>query len=165
MSWSRRGVLTGLAAALALVPACGFTPVYAPGGGGAALDGAVQVRQFDSDDGFVLARALRNRLGPPQTARYTLSYSVGITSEQVAITTDQITQRFNLIGRAPYQLTDAATGAVVVQGTAEAFSSYSALGTSVAVEAAERDGRERLMRLLADRIMTDLIAGVTVAAP
>jgi LPS-assembly lipoprotein len=92
-----------------------------------------------------------------------LSYSLRVSSEQVAITTDQITQRFNLIGQSPFRLTDAATGDVVVEGTAEAFSSYSALGTSVAVEAAKRDGRERLMRLLADRIMTDLIARVPVA--
>lgn len=159
MSWSRRAAL----AACGAVAACGFTPVYAPGGGGAALDGAVLVRQLDTADGFVLARALRNRLGPPDAVRYELSYSLRVSSEQVAITTDQITQRFNLIGQSPFRLTDAATGDVVVEGTAEAFSSYSALGTSVAVEAAKRDGRERLMRLLADRIMTDLIARVPVA--
>lgn len=159
MSWSRRGVL----AALALVPACGFTPAYAPGGRGAALDGAVSVRQFDTVDGYTLALALRNRLGPPDTPRYELTYSVSVASEAVAVTTAQSTRRFNLIGRAPYRLEDMATGQVLASGTAQAFSSYSALGTSVATEAAERDGRERLMRLLADRIVVDLIAAPAVA--
>lgn len=161
MWWSRRAVL---AAAIPALASCGFTPTYAPGGSGAALAGAVQVEQLDNINGYTLALALRDRLGPPNPARYRLRYTVSVSSERVAVTTAQSTRRFNLIGRSSFTLEDIATGDVVIRGNVDGFSSYSALGTTVATEAAERDGYDRLMVILAEKIVVRLLAAPELAA-
>jgi LPS-assembly lipoprotein len=155
MSWSRRQVLVA-AAALA---GCGFTPVYGPGGAGRALQGAVRVETPRNDsDGFVLAREMEDRLGVPVAERYVLTLSVDTEEERVVITASQDTNRYLVLGRARYSLLDVATGAVAATGRADAFSSYAATGTTVATRAAERDAHLRLMVILADKIMSQLIA-------
>ncbi len=61
---SRRAALAGLAALPAA--ACGFAPVYGPGGRGRALDNAVEIEPPPNDAGaFDLAQQLQDRLGPP----------------------------------------------------------------------------------------------------
>ena len=67
-------------------------------------------------------------------------------------------ERYDVLGRATYELRDAATDAVVSSGDVESFTGYSATGTSVASLAAERDARERLMIILADLVVTRLQA-------
>lgn len=153
----RRGFLTALAC-LALT-GCEFTPVYGTGGQGTALDGNVAVAFASGNRGFALGQALQDRLGPPQDPAYRLSYSVSTSSERVAVTTAQSTNRFNLIGRSSFNLVRQSTGDSVVSGRVDGFSSYSASGTSVATQAAERDGYERLMVILADKIVAQLITG------
>jgi LPS-assembly lipoprotein len=47
---------------------------------------------------------------------------------------------------------------VVLAGREETFTAYSATGSTIAALAAEQDASTRLMRILADRMMTRLIA-------
>jgi LPS-assembly lipoprotein len=146
----------GLALALT---GCGFSPVYGPGSTGETLDGTVFVQQAGGALGFMLTQSLQNRLGPPgDTPRYRLTTSISTSSERVAVTTAQSTNRFNLIGVVNYTLTDIATGAIRTQGRVDGFNSYSATGISVATRAAERSGYERLMVILSDKIMSNLLA-------
>ena len=154
---TRRGLLAALAGVA--LTACSFTPVYGPSGQGAALDGNVAVKFAPGNRGFALGQALQNRLGPPDTPAYRLHYSVSTSSERVAITTAQSTNRFNLIGQSGYSLVEQSSGNVVMSGSVDGFSSYSASGTSVATQAAERDGYERLMVILADKIVAELLVG------
>jgi len=156
----RRGALAALTglAGLAALSGCGFRPVYAPGGGGAALDGQVAVRVSGGTIGFLLGQELQNRLGPAESARFRLTYSLAISSERVAVTAAQTTNRFNLVGRANYSLTDSASGKVIATGMADAFSGFSATGTTVATRTAQRDAFRRLTSQLADKIVADLIA-------
>ena len=57
-----------------------------------------------------------------------------------------------------WQLTERATGTRVAGGTVDSFTSYSATGSTVAGLAAEEDAYLRLMRLLADQIVSRLLA-------
>ncbi len=77
-----------------------------------------------------------------------------------AITPDQDTTRYSLNGTASYTLTDATTRATVAQGQVSSFTSYSAVGTIIATTAAERDARQRLGTMLADQVVTRLLAAV-----
>jgi len=61
--------------------------------------------------------------------------------------------RYDLAGRAPWRLSDA-SGRVLAEAEATAFTGYSATGTTVATRTAEADARARLMALLADAIVT-----------
>ena len=155
MSWSRRGVLL---AALALA-ACGFAPVYGPGGTGTRLQDKVRTADPRTPDDFAFAGRIAERLGPDGT-RYELDWRLRIAVVPQAITPDEITTRYSLNGTAAYTLTDAATGAVVAQGEVSNFSSYSAEGTVIATNAAEQDARGRLAVMLADQVVTRLLATV-----
>ena len=83
----------------------------------------------------------------------------GFTSEEgLAINAAGDTTRFNLTGRVDYSLRDANSGTVVTSGKVQNFTAYSAIGTTVATLAAERDAIERLMVILGDQITTRLYA-------
>ena len=58
-------------------------------------------------------------------------------------------------------MTDAATGRQITSGTVEAFTSYAATGSTVATQAAEDDARARLAVLLADMIVTRMLAATS----
>ena len=114
--------------------------------------------QSNNSLGFSLALALQNRLGAPEdSAPYRLTTNLTTASERVAVTTAQSTNRFNLIGTVTYALTETATGNQVAAGQVDGFNSYSASGISVATRAAQLDAYERLMVILADKIVSDLL--------
>lgn len=157
-SFSRRLFCLGSIAALG---ACGFTPVYGPGGGGAALQDAMLADAPNTRDGFLLVREIEERLGRGSPPTFGLSYAIAVSEEAIAIDPNDVTQRFNLLGEVTYALRHMETGTVVTSGKVSNFTGYSASGSTVATQAAERDARARLMSILADQLITRLV----VAAP
>lgn len=157
MSSSDRRTFLLLAGATALA-SCGFAPAYTPGGGAAGLLGQVTPDTPATQDEFALIRRLSERLGPAQGARYRLAYEVRTTTIGQAITPENITTRHSLNGTVDYTLHDAASDAVLVNGRVASFTSWSATGSTVSTLTAERNAHERLMRLLADQIVTRLLA-------
>lgn len=153
MSWSRRSVLL---AALALA-ACGFAPVYGPGGTGTRLQDKVRTADPRTPDDFAFAGRIAERLGPDGT-RYELDWRLRIAVVPQAITPDEITTRYSLNGTASYVLTEIASGRTVARGQVSSFTSYSTTGTTIATLAAEQDAHRRLARLLADQVVTRLLA-------
>ena len=154
--WSRRAAL-----AVALLAAgCGFTPVYGPGGAGTRLHGQVRVADPQTTDDYAFLRRMTERLGPAETGRYDLAYTLRVAVLPQAITPDEVTTRFSLNGTATYRLTDSATGATVAQGEVSNFTSHSTVGTVIATNAAEQDARNRLAVMLADQVVTRLLATV-----
>lgn len=154
--WSRRAAL-----AVALLAAgCGFTPVYGPSGAGTRLHGQVRVADPQTADDYAFLRRLTERLGPAETGRYDLAYTLRVAVLPQAITPDEVTTRFSLNGTATYRLTDSATGATVAQGEVSNFTSHSTVGTVIATNAAEQDARNRLAVMLADQVVTRLLATV-----
>ncbi|MEM8538125.1 MAG: LPS assembly lipoprotein LptE [Pseudomonadota bacterium] len=154
-SFSRRAFLLTLPAALA---ACGFQPAFAPGGPASRLRSTVKVDDPVGRPGYLFTRHVEERLGRPSQERYGLSYSISLAEQAIAISEDNVTTRFNLLGSVTYALRDLDSKAVLVSGTADSFTSYSAAGTTVATQAAERAAEERLITILADQIITRLTA-------
>ena len=154
-SSDRRTFLLLAAAALA---GCGFTPAYGPQGGGARLLGFVQTDSPKTRDDFALTRRLSERLGPLETARYRLAYTVKTQALGQAITPSNATTRYSLTGTVDYTLHDIGTDAVLMAGKVASFTSWSATGTVVATDSAEEDAHRRLMSMLADQIVTRLLA-------
>lgn len=150
----RRTLLLSLAA----LAGCGFTPAYGPAGGASVLRGAVAPDAPASRDDFALTRRLAERLGPPEAARFRLAYEVATAASGQAITPDNDTTRFSLKGSARFRLIAIGSGAELLAGEVEGFTSWSASGTVVATRAAEDDAHLRLMRILADQIVTRLLA-------
>lgn len=138
--------------------ACGFSPAYAPGGAASGLLGSVRVDGPDTKSGFDLVERLEERLGLPESPRYRLAYSIRTEAQQVGITPDNTIQRFHLTGEVDWSLFSLASGARVAGGTVENFTAYSATGSTVAALTAEEEAGLGLMRMLADQIVTRLIA-------
>lgn len=158
-SFDRRTLLM-LPLALA---ACGFTPVYAPGGTGAALHGKVTVAAPETVDGYLLVQNLEERLGRSSQPTYALSLALATAVQGQAVTATNETTRYSLVGQARYELKDITSEKVVAQGMVENFTGYSATGSTVETLAAERDARERLMVILADQLTTQLYASADLS--
>lgn len=156
---------TLLLTALAALPACGFQPVYGPNGAGSVLQGAVLVDTPVTRDDYLLTREIETRLGRANPGRYGLSYSIGVDPESVAISKTNVTTRYNLLGEATFALRDLETLEVITSGKASNFTGYSASGTTVATQAAERDARQRLMTILADQIIMRLVVAMPASNP
>ncbi len=151
----RRLFLTSLLA----LGACGFTPVYGPGGAGRRLTGAIAVDAPDDEAGYELVKRLEQRLGRPQGARYRLGYTIETREEASSITASAVTQRSQVFGTVTFTLTEIASGKVVQAGAVTSFTSYSQQGTTVSTASSKRDAYRRLMVALADLLTTRLIAG------
>ncbi|QYX56164.1 hypothetical protein K1T73_14010 [Roseovarius sp. SCSIO 43702] len=149
--------LTGLAA----LAGCGFSPVYAPGGGGAMLLDSVRLDDPKTRADFLFVRTMEERLGRPTDPAYALSYAITLREEAIAISAAGINTRYNIIGSLTYALRDLSTGAVVTSGKSRNFTGYSASGTTVATQAAQREARARLMTIFADDVTTRLAAALT----
>ena len=157
----RRSLLT-LLAPMALA-ACGFTPVHAPGGTGDALYGQVTVQapedipSTSEVDSYLLVQNLEQRLGRAGAGAYQLDLTLRTRDEGQAITDDSQTTRYSILGRASYTRTRQSDGKIVASGNEEAFTGYSATGSTVETLASERDAHQRLMVILADQINTRIL--------
>jgi LPS-assembly lipoprotein len=158
MSSSDRRAFLALIAALPLA-ACGFAPAYAPGGPATALRGRIALQEPRNRDAFELVRRLQERLGPATAPRWRLAYTITTDDVGVAITPENAVTRYNIQGKVDWTLTDTTTGTRVDGGRVSSFTSWSATGPTVAGLAAEEDAARRLMVILADQIVTRLIAG------
>ncbi len=158
MWWSdRRRVLLG-ALALGGLSACGFAPAYGPNGTATRLQNRILVDAPGDRASFLLVQQLETRLGRSASPDFGLSIALELKQEQMAIAANNITTRFNVIGKATYALRDLGDGKVLTTGSVDSFTGYSATGTTAATQTARADAQERLMVILADQIVTRLIA-------
>ena len=154
MLLSRRSFCIGTPLALG---ACGFVPVH----NGAAKRGRIAFDPPKDRVSFDLRNALEDRLGTARSPSFRLSFVTEIREDGVGITTDQITTRFNVIGKTQYTLRRLSDDIIVASGSVDSFTSYAATGTTVATQTAQIDARRRLLVILADQITTRLIVSVS----
>lgn len=150
-SFDRRTALIGLVA----LAGCGFQPVYGPSGGAEGLRGQIRVAPPVDEEGFALVQRLEERLGDTG-GPLLLSADILIDEEAVGILPDGTITRYNVQGGLVWNLTDG-DGTVLTGGDERSFTSYSATSTTVATIFARRGARERLMVILADRVVADLL--------
>lgn len=149
---SRRAALLALLA----VGACGFTPALAPGGGMLKLRNTVAVSAPDTIAGFAIRSRLIDRLGLATTPIAMLSVNVEQALDVASQSQIGSILRYNVVGAAGWQLT-AANGTVWGSGQVEGFTSYAATGSTVATQSAATDAVGRLMTILADKVVTQLM--------
>ncbi len=159
--YDRRMILLGATA----LGACGFTPVYGPQGGGGALLNAVALPDPNDSKGYHFNSRFEERLGRGgPTAPYRLDIRIQTDEQDMGSTSAGTTTRYRLIGRVFYTLVEAGTAKTLLQGRTNAFTGYSSTGSTVATRAAETDAMERLMILLADQVIDDLLlSGITAS--
>lgn len=153
--FDRRTLLLGTGALLA---ACGFEPVYGPGGTGGALRGQVEVAAPHTTEEYLLVQDLEVRLDRATAPTYHLAFDLETFTQGQAITPSNETTRYSLVGTVDYVLSEIGTDKVLTAGQVTNFTGYSATGSTVDTLAAERDAKVRLMSILSDQIMARLLA-------
>lgn len=141
----------------AALAGCGFTPVYGPGGSAEGLRGRITVATPADEEGAALVRRLEDRLGRATTGDLELTADIRLKEAAIGFLPDGELSRFNVDGQVDWELRDQA-GRAVATGQERSFTSYSATSTTVATTFAQRDARRRLMVILADRMVADLIS-------
>ncbi len=159
MWWSEPALR--LSATLGLVlglGACGFTPLYDPGTEARALQGRIDVPVISGAAGFVMREQLQNRLGQAVDPAYVLEVDLALDTTGIALTTDNVTTRFQVVGTAEFLLVPVGGGDPVLGDIVEAVASYSAPESqsvsAFASRVAERNAELRVARTMADRIAT-----------
>lgn len=154
-SFDRRVFLLSLTA----LSGCGFSPVYGtgPDGQGSTLRGRIDVASPRDEEGFALSKRLQDRLGVARTGDLSLVAQIRLREQSLGFLPDGEISRINVIGQVDWQLERSADGVEVAKGSERSFTSYSATSTTVATTFAQRDARRRLMVILADRIVADLL--------
>jgi len=133
--------------------ACGFEPIYASGSQvGNDLQNIKLVAPTNRGE-YIFARSFEERLGRNLGASTTLQYNISIYDQGLDLSDVARAQK---IGNVHYQLIDEANGDVIASGRVESFTSYSSKDDlSVA---AQSDASERLLIILADRVISRLTA-------
>ncbi|WBH18110.1 LPS assembly lipoprotein LptE [Sphingomonas radiodurans] len=161
--------LVVLAPAFALVGGCGLKPLYAGGGSGAVATGLgqVEVAPIEGKAGWLVANALRDRLGaaPSGAARYRLQVKLDDEITGLAIRRDDSVARERRILRARYQLVELGQGGVVLDATAGSDAGIDVVGSEYATIAAESTALERLSDIVADQIVTRVAVTVGRTPP
>ncbi|UWR39443.1 hypothetical protein [Sulfitobacter sp. W074] len=144
-------MLSGLAA-------CGFEPIYASGSQiGKDLQN-IKLMAPTSREEYIFSRSFEERLGRNMGASTTLRYNISIYDQGLDLSGVVRAQK---IGNVTYQLIDEANGDVIASGRVESFTSYSSKDDlSVA---AQSDASERLLIILADRVISRLTAQLPVS--
>jgi LPS-assembly lipoprotein len=150
----RRAFLLSLTA----LAGCGFSPVYGPGGQAEGLRGRIDVATPNDEEGFALVERLEERLGEPAGADLALTADIFLAEERLGFQRDGSSSRINVSGRVNWEITRLSSGVLVMNGSERAFTSYAATSTTVATTFAQRDSRRRLMVILADQIVQDILA-------
>lgn len=153
----RRKVLTGLGA-LAVLAGCGLRPVYGPDGAGAALRGAVRADDPVSRADFHFVATLEELLGRPTQPRLALTYAIATRESGGGLLQGFGNTRIQVFGTLDFTLTEIATGARRAAGRIEGNTAYSTTGTQLASQTAAEDAHLRLMRSLAEGLVTRLYA-------
>jgi LPS-assembly lipoprotein len=105
---------------------------------------------------YELVRNLEAQLGAAKSARFALHYELKVTEDNIVVSAAQEISRYSLVGELEYSLLDK-DGAFLTRQTAKSFTGYSATGTTVATQRAQRDAYDRLMAILAGQVASALL--------
>ncbi len=146
----RRVLLLGLLA----LGGCGFTPIY---GTDSTYRDSITFTADASVAGFLLQERLEDRLGRSAAPRYRMTVAISNSERAASINQDGETDRLNVVGAANWALTDISSGQVIEAGNVQAFTGYSASGSTVATQSARDDAVARLSVILADMIISRIL--------
>ncbi len=149
-----------ITAAMLLLSACGFRPIYAAADGASPISRQVSVTRVDAPETVVaqMTDALEARLGPVngETPRYDLLVQASEGAERLAVQIDATVTRYNYRLSARYTVTDRETGESFL-GVARAVTSYNIVNSQYSTLFAERAAVEKAARQLAEEIERDLL--------
>jgi len=149
---------TILAAAF-IFTACGFKPMHAPtafGGKGVSMKNITVQMQANEKIDFLLAQALRDRMGDNRATPYILRITPKSKRKSLGIGSDDVASRYDLVMKTAFELVDAKTGDIVYRSNVQAVSTYGAPRDVYGTIAAQANAEEQVAAEAADRIIAKL---------
>ena len=140
-----------------LLISCGYKPIYGPDGSAATLIGKVSIESPSNRADYLLYHQLNNHLQDSDDGFYRLSINIVEISSRAAIDENGRAHRALLQGSASYDLRRMSDQKSVINGIVQGFTGYSTQAASVASHASSRDATKRLMTMLADKIIYELV--------
>jgi len=155
---------TGLILAAAIIlSACGFKPMHAPtafggpgNGNGVSMKNITVQMQANEKIDFLLAQALRDRMGDNRATSYILRITPESDRRSLGIGADDVATRYDLVMKTEFELVDAKTADIVYRGEVRAISTYGAPIDPYGTVAAQANAEEQVSRETADRIIAKL---------
>ena len=151
---------TGLILATTLIlAACGFKPMHAPtafGGTGVSMKNVTVQMQANEKIDFLLAQALRDRMGDNHGMPYILRITPESRRKSLGIGADDVATRYDLVMETEFELVDAKTGDIVYRSDVRAISTYGAPRDPYGSAAAQANAEEQIAAETADRIIAKL---------
>ena len=146
-----------MAAALPLVAACGFTPMYATPGVTPNL-AAIEVITPQGRTGQLLAEDLNSELGlnRSQQPAYRLNLALDEKRYPRGLQVEDVASWYELSLRVSYSLVDLASGQTVTAGVIPVNISYNAVRDPYAGVVAQQDGQKRAAREAALKLRLEL---------
>ena len=154
MLWSRQILSLGFCL---FTISCGYKPVYGPYGSAKNLAGNVSIEAPSDRASYILYHQLNNHLQDSDDGDYELSISISEISSRAAIDENGRAHRALLQGFATFDLRRVSDKKSVINGRVQGFTGYSKLAASAASHASSRDATKRLMTVLADKIVYELV--------
>ena len=143
--------------ALLLLGACGFEPVYAQSTSTNSVRNNFDLSAPTDRGTYQFYHNLKGQISDNPQAQYALSYTISQSATNAATDADGKSHRGVLKGSLAYRITGKINGETVKTGNVKGFTSYSALASSVASDAAGRDSTKRLMKILSDNLVDELM--------
>ncbi|MEM6907307.1 MAG: LPS assembly lipoprotein LptE [Pseudomonadota bacterium] len=141
-----------------LMAGCGLQPLYSNGAGATVPQSlaAVEIPDIPGRGGWLMRNALEERLGVAGDAApaYRLDVRLDDALEALGVLNDDTISRERRILRARYQLTDLATGEILLDATAGSDAGIDVVSSEYATIAAEQRALENLAREVADQMTT-----------
>ena len=164
MSSSDRRTTLTLLASLPLA-ACGFKPVLGPRGLGDVLWTKLLPDPPHDRLSYEFVSAIENRVGRAEGPLWALGYTIETREIAVGVSADNVTTRYNLTGQLLWSVRPLASNEPILSGVEESFTAFSATGSAVATLTAREAAEDRLMAILADRVVTRLYAEADTLVP
>jgi LPS-assembly lipoprotein len=142
-----------------ILTACGFKPMHAPtafGDKGVSMKNIAVEMQANEKIDFLLAQALRDRMGDNNGTPYILRITPGSSRKNLGIGADDVASRYDLVMETEFELVDAKTGDVVYSNKTRAVSTYGAPRDPYGTIAAQANAEEQVAAESADRIIAKL---------
>lgn len=132
---------------------CGFSPVYAPGSKtAAALSDIVVAPPNNNRPNYVFVTELEDRIGRNPNGSKELKHDIWVYEEDPGLVSS--TARIHLVGKVTYQVVSVKDGRFLFGGTVENFVAF--IVDDNLTTAVRNDATERLMKILADHMVTRL---------
>ena len=118
----------------------------------------VDLREPITSNEFRLNRYLASRIGDAKDAEFSLEYELFTETKRTALSFDGKAYRIRILGEIKFSLLHSEKDTVLLSSSVKDSLGYSDAILAVTDQASERDAYKRLMVLLGDRIVDELLS-------